>query len=204
MPDSSRYWDRVAHKYAARPIPDQAAYDRKLAATRRYLRPDMDVLELGCGSGMTAVLHAPFVRSIQGIDGSEKLIAIARQRGIDAKAANTVFTCTSIEAFDPGERVFNAVLGLNVLHLVDDWRATIRRVHELLAPGGVFVSVTPCITGRLWRLALPAVAVTGLIPRVRFIAPDDLTSALGEAGFHVEEQWHADKVPTVFLVVRKQ
>lgn len=53
MTRSTRFWDRIAARYARKPVADEAAYQKKLAVTREYLRPDMEVLELGCGTGFT-------------------------------------------------------------------------------------------------------------------------------------------------------
>ena len=50
MSESSRFWDWIAKRYAKTPVADEAAYQTKLQVTRDYLRPDMEVLEFGCGS----------------------------------------------------------------------------------------------------------------------------------------------------------
>ncbi len=51
MDRSARFWDRIAKRYARTPVADEAAYQRKLKITRGYLRPDMEVMEFGCGTG---------------------------------------------------------------------------------------------------------------------------------------------------------
>ena len=66
MVQPSRFWDRHAKGYAKRPVPDEAAYQRKLKMTQDYLTPDMEVLELGCGTGTTALIHAPFGQTHHG------------------------------------------------------------------------------------------------------------------------------------------
>ncbi len=78
MAQASRFWDRHAKGYAKRPVADQTAYEKKLKVTQDYLRPDMDVLELACGTGTTALLHAPFVKHILAIDISDGMLEIAR------------------------------------------------------------------------------------------------------------------------------
>jgi cyclopropane fatty-acyl-phospholipid synthase-like methyltransferase len=77
MPTASRFWDRIADRYARKPVPDEAVYQKKLQLTRAHLRPDMHVLEFGCGSGITALSHAPYVASIHGIDSSARMVEIA-------------------------------------------------------------------------------------------------------------------------------
>ncbi len=60
------FWDRIAERYAKQPIADEAAYQKKLQVTRDYFRPDMAVLEFGCGTGSTAIAHAPYVKHVLG------------------------------------------------------------------------------------------------------------------------------------------
>ena len=60
------FWNRVAERYAKSPIANESRYQQKLAATQRMLRSNMDVFEFGCGTGSTALLHAPYVNSLSG------------------------------------------------------------------------------------------------------------------------------------------
>lgn len=55
MDQSTRFWDRMAERYSKRPIADEAAYQKKLLVTREHFEPHMEVLELGCGTGSTAI-----------------------------------------------------------------------------------------------------------------------------------------------------
>ena len=82
--DRSFFWDKIAKRYSKQPISDEAAYQKKLQVTRGYFQPGMKVLELGCGTGSTAIAHAPFVASIRAIDISSKMIAIAQSK-VDAQ-----------------------------------------------------------------------------------------------------------------------
>ena len=50
---AARFWNRIARKYAGRPVEDETAYRRKLDQTAALLHPDMRVLEYGCGTGTT-------------------------------------------------------------------------------------------------------------------------------------------------------
>ena len=65
MSRESKFWDKIADRYSKSPVADEDSYQRKLQVTREYLRPDMKVLEFGCGTGSTAITHAPFVNHIQ-------------------------------------------------------------------------------------------------------------------------------------------
>ncbi|MBW3566619.1 MAG: class I SAM-dependent methyltransferase [Proteobacteria bacterium] len=205
MTSSARFWDRIAARYARQPVPDEAVYQRKLQITRENLRLDMDVLEFGCGTGTTAVSHAPFVRRIHGIDCSSKMIDIARSRANAAGVENATFDVATIEDYSADNGSFDAVLGLNVLHVVDDWKGAIRKVHRLLKPGGVFVSSTSCVGG--WMQLFRPVFVVGsyfdLIPNVQFIKARDLEEEMKNAGFVIQHHREPDDGRTSFVVAKK-
>ena len=77
MSEPNKFWDKIAERYSKRPVADEESYQRKLQVTRNYFRPDMEVLEFGCGTGSTAIVHAPNVKQIHAIDISARLKANA-------------------------------------------------------------------------------------------------------------------------------
>ncbi|MEO1091048.1 MAG: methyltransferase domain-containing protein [Pseudomonadota bacterium] len=204
-PPTTRFWDRIADRYAKKPIADEAAYQIKLETTRAYLRPDMDVLEFGCGTGSTALLHAPFVKHLVATDLSPRMIDIARDKAAAADVANVSFVCTAIERFDAPHESFDAVLGLSILHLLEDPEAVVGKVHRLLKPGGVFVSSTVCLAdGMAWFKPILFVGRRlGLLPLVRFFGADHLAEMLVAQGFTIEHRWSPPAGKGVFIVARK-
>jgi predicted TPR repeat methyltransferase len=77
----ARFWDRTARRYAADPIEDQDGYVPTVDRTRHYLLGTDTVLELGCGTGTTALQLAAHVSRIVATDLSSEMIAIAREGG---------------------------------------------------------------------------------------------------------------------------
>lgn len=73
MKDSKTFWDNSAQRYAKSRIQDEAAYRKKLEITQHYLQPDWSVLEFGCGTGSTALIHAPHVKDILATDISDNM-----------------------------------------------------------------------------------------------------------------------------------
>lgn len=205
MNRAAKFWDRVADRYSRRSISDEATYEEKLRITAEYLRPEMRLLEFGCGTGSTALIHAPSVRQIHAIDVSKNMIRIARTKASAMDIRNVTFACTAIEELELRDESFDAALGLNILHLLDHWREVLVRVYRLLKPGGVFVSSTACIGDSMnfLRWVLPVVSFTGLIPKVKVFKQSDLNEALVKAGFEIEHHWQPGKNKAVFVVARK-
>ena len=205
MTHSSRFWDRMAARYARAPVADEAAYQKKLAVTREYLRPDMEVLEFGCGTGSTAIANAPHVKEIRAIDISEKMLEIARSKAETAGVGNVRFEQSDIDAFTAPDGTFDAVLGLSILHLLEDRNTSIAKVYRMLKPGGVFVSSTVCLgdTMKFFKLIGPIGRLLGVMPLVRVFTVQELVDSLEAAGFVIDHQCQPGKGKTAFIVAEK-
>ena len=205
MSEPSKFWDRIAKRYARKPVADEATYQRKLQVTRDYLRPDMEVLEFGCGTGSTAIAHAPHVKRIRALDISSKMIEIAQAKASENKVSNVTFGQASIESFRVPDQTFDAVLGLSILHLLEDMEDVIAKVYKVLKPGGVFVTSTACIgdTMTLIWVVAPIGRFLGLLPLLRIFTARELEDSLTNAGFHIDHQWQPDKGKAVFIVAKK-
>lgn len=206
--DDARFWDRAARKYAGDPIKDMAGYERTLGRTARLLRSSDTVIELGCGTGTTALRLAPHVARIVATDASREMIAIAREKAISDGCHNVEFTAASADRLSAADGTFDAVLAFNLLHLVADRAAVLAHVHRLLKPGGHFVSKTPCLSemNLLIRWAVPAMRLTGKAPYVSFFTAAELEADIARAGFAVVERArHGSqrKDPRIFIIARK-
>ena len=205
MNQSPKFWDRIAYRYSKRPITDEAAYQKKLEVSRGYFKPDMEVLEFGCGTGSTAIAHAPFVKHIQAIDISSKMIEIAQGKADTADVGNVTFEHKTIDDLKLPDSSLDAVLGLSILHLLDNKEEVIAKVHRLLKPGGVFVTSTACIadTMKFFKVVAPVGSFFGVIPYVEVFTRKELEESLIAAGFAIDHQWQPGKGKSVFIVAKK-
>lgn len=206
MDMTSRFWDKAADKYSRSKIADEAAYQKKLSITRQLFRPDMDLLELGCGTGSTAILHAPHVRHITATDFSRAMLDIAEQRARDANVDNIAFRQADINHFDAGGETYDMVLTLSVLHLLKRPDLAITRIHEMLKPGGYFVSSTACLGDNLLRVlgyVAPLGRALGLLPQLRVLTDRELVSMIEKTGFTIRHHWHPGGHAAVFIVAQK-
>ena len=199
------FWDRIAPKYAADPIADPAAYEETLGRMRRLLGLDDRVLELGCGTGSTALELAPGVRSYLGTDVSPRMIGIAEDKRLSSGIEGLSFAARP--AHDIPEGPFDAVLALNLLHLVDDLDRVLGRVHRALRPGGLFVSKTALLKDGAWFLpfAIPLMRAFGKAPAtVLSLGEGALRERIEAAGFAIEETIRQpDMAPRLFAVARR-
>lgn len=76
----ARFFDRIAVEYAADPIADMAGDENTLRRVQALLSADQDVLEIGGGTGTTALRLAPSTGRLLATDVSARMIDIARER----------------------------------------------------------------------------------------------------------------------------
>ena len=205
MAELSAFWDRMAEKYAAQPIADEQAYRTKLARTQALLTADMDLFEFGCGTGGTAIQHAPHVRHVRAVDFSARMLDKARARASEAGVDNVTFEQGDITGMTIAPASYDMVLGMSILHLLEDRDAVIARVFEILKPGGYFVSSTACIGDSMrWLGAIaPLGRRFGLLPMLNVMTHGQLRDAITGAGFTIEHDWHPRPKAAVFLIARK-
>jgi SAM-dependent methyltransferase len=201
-----RFWDRIAERYAKTPVKDEVSYQKKLEVTRGYFRPEMEAVEIGCGTGSTAIAHAPHVKHILATDISPRMIEIARSKAEAARTENVTFAVATAEDVQVDHESVGMVMAHSLLHLVADREAVIARVHRMLKPGGLFVSSTACMgdSHQWFKLVGPVGRWLGVFPLVRIFTAAELADSLNRGGFDIEYQWQPRKGTAVFIVARKR
>lgn len=157
-----------------------------LAAAASRLKPTDRVLEIGCGTGATAIRLAPRAGSWIATDYSAEMLRIAK-----AKPApdNLRFVRANAEtAFDGGP--FDVICAFQVLHLVDDLPALLARIHAHLQPGGLLVAKTWCFAdmGLHLRGLFLVLRLLGLFPPAEALTKPALRRAIAQAGFEIVEE----------------
>lgn len=199
------FWDRLAPRYFRQPIADPTAYEQTLERVRAHLRQSDRVLELGAGTGGTALRLAPHVAHWTASDYSRQMIEHARERLVrEGAPVNIDLRVASADEPAPGAP-YDAVCAFNLLHLVPDLDASVGHMRAALRPGGLAISKTPCLAEQtvLLRAVLPLMRAVGQAPRVLFFDSKQLEAAFVRAGFTLVESCTFGKArATRFLVAR--
>jgi ubiquinone/menaquinone biosynthesis C-methylase UbiE len=206
MGGSAEFWDKLADRYSKKPVKDMESYNKTLDCTRKHLSAGDNVLEVGCGTGTTALLLAPSVKHIAATDISSRMIEIAREKAVTREVKNVRFARATLFDEDLEKGSFDVVMGFNFLHLLEDIPGAVRRVDELLKSGGLFISKTVCLAeqSRLWRLLVAIMKPLGFAPYVRCLKVAELEDIITATDFEIMETgFHPPSPPSRFIVARK-
>src|SRR6202453_3836615 len=107
----------------ARPTYPAALVERIVAAS-----PGRDVLDVGCGTGITGRLFQAAGCRVLGVDTDDRMADLARRSGVEAEVA-------TFESWDPAGRAFDAVIAGQAWHWVDPVAGAVKAA-QVLRPGG--------------------------------------------------------------------
>ena len=205
----AHFWNRIARKYAAEPIADMAGYEASLQRTRGLLSTEHDVLEIGCGTGTTALRLAASTGRWLATDISAEMITIAKEKLASQPIPQLSFALADADVPMFGTTTYDRVLAFNLLHLVIDLDQTLAMAAQALRPGGLFISKTACIAEMsplIPHLALPLMRAIGKAPHVQCLNEAQLQAALTRQGFQivsVERHGTKKKNFRVFIIASK-
>jgi len=112
---------RILRELAQLVIPDVQAHS-------------LDILDLGCGTGLTGLAFRDLARRLDGIDLSPSMLEKARARGIYDE-----LTVSDVENLIGARERYDLVLAADTLVYLGDLRATFASVSTQIKPGGFFL-----------------------------------------------------------------
>ena len=206
MPSYDKFWDRAARNYDAGSQDHDANYERRLEKLKSLLKPTDNVLDFACATGEIGLGIAPFVARVHGVDVSEKMIALANEKVVSREIENISFSQTDI--FDPDlkDQTYSAILAFNIFHFLEDAPRVLKRLHELLAPGGLLITITPCLGNGNWlfRILIGIGVFTKLVPKVRSFSGSELELLVSSQDFEILESKPWDEKNSVrWILARK-
>ena len=207
MSKSEKFWDRSSKSYDKKEIEWDNINNKAIERTQEYLKPNHIVLDYGCGTGVLTALNAEYVKEIHALDISAGMLEVAKKHALERKLENMKYVQGTIFTDIYEEETFDVITGYNVIHLVNDPKADVRRVRELLKPEGLFISVTPCMGEKGWFVGsvISLLSKLKILPKVHKFKFSDVETLIQEIGFKLESVEDLQKEGTnIFIVARKQ
>lgn len=136
-PASTIYFERIADRWDQMRTGYFADAVREAAIAQAYLRPEMTVADVGCGTGFLAAGLAPLVRRVYALDASPAMLEGARRNL--AAFANLVYLPADGSALPLSDASVDVALANMYLHHCPDPAAAIRELARILRPGGRLV-----------------------------------------------------------------
>lgn len=133
------------------------AYPDELIARIMEHSPGVDVLDVGCGTGIEARQLQAVGATVLGVEPDARMAAYARSRGLVVEESR-------FEDWDAAGRTFDTVISAQAWHWIDPV-AGAAKVRDVLRPGGLFAA--------FWNVYEPPAPVgDALLEGLREVAPD--------------------------------
>jgi 2-polyprenyl-3-methyl-5-hydroxy-6-metoxy-1,4-benzoquinol methylase len=146
------------------------------------------ILDVGTGTGRAALLLARAGAGVTGIDPSEQMLAVARERARAEQLAVT-FAAGDAQALAYADRSFNLVISLRVLMHTPRWRAALAELCRVAATRVIFDYPSSRSTARIQSLVRQATARLGARTEpYRVFSDREIDAALNAAGFTVRQR----------------
>ena len=141
------------------------------------------------------------------------MIEIAQAKADAQNIKNVTFEQLTIDELTVPDSTFNVVLGLNILHVLENKKELIAKVYKMLKPDGVFITSTVCLGDTMkWFKVIASMGIfLRLMPLVKVFTTKELENSLIDAGFTIDHHWQPNKsirkgifnLKGVFIVAKK-
>lgn len=205
MTKSEKFWDKSAYNFFIEGEKEKQSYINIIDRIKKYLKTSDIVLDLGCGPGLISNEIADYVKFIYAVDISSKMIEIAKINADFRNIQNIDYAYSTIFDDKYKNGSFDIILAFNILHLLDDNQKTMQHINDLLKPGGLIISVTPCISERIFlNISISLLSFIGKIPKIKSFKANELKESISNRNFEIIEN---DRMPDgiiEYIIVAKR
>lgn len=205
--ENEAYWNKRSEIFDTQILKTyEDAYRKTIDNTKKYLKETDKALDIGCGTGVTTIELAGSVAEMTAVDTSPEMLRQAVEKTEKADVHNIKYIQGDMfmEELEPG--AFDTVMIFNVLLYMPDQDAAMKRLKELVKPGGYLAVAADCLKNSLTKEAIRKWyrSHTGKMPFVEFYSPESLEKMIEAYGFEIVEREKLFLHPVnYFLVARR-
>lgn len=104
----------------------------------------LDILDLGCGTGLVGASFEPLRRSLTGVDLSEEMLKVARKRG----SYDRLICRDVVEFLNSEDATYDLIVAADVFVYIGDLSPVFKSVHRAIRPAGLFCFSIEATAGR--------------------------------------------------------
>lgn len=130
-------------------------YRLHIEVINKYLHmPHQNILDIGCGTGTLTFFLAQKGHKITGIDISQNAIDLCKKNAKEIGLNNIRFSQAEFPNISLVKNTFDMIIFTEVIEHIKDDNLAIRRIADLLKPGGILILSTPSVSAPLHKLGL--------------------------------------------------
>lgn len=207
LKENTAFWNERAKVFDEQvTITYGEAYKRTVEGALRYIKKEDNVLDIGCGTGIVTLPMAERAASVTGLDTSDRMLELARQKAETSQSGNIRFIAGDMYHEELKGALYDAITIFNVLLYIKERKQALKHIYSLLKPGGYFISATDCLKFSESKVAKEKrlKSAAGDMPYVAFFTSEELREEICAAGFLVVEEGIFFRDPiNYFLVARR-
>jgi len=112
-----------------------ALFLKTLTAHFQHVDKKLDILDLGCGTGLCGEVIKPYARSLIGVDLSEKMLAVAAAKQV----YDELLAADMLTYLQNHPRCFDLIMAGDTLVYVGDLAEILSQLHQALKPKGLLL-----------------------------------------------------------------
>lgn len=204
MYKDEKFWDRIASKFD-RIEKSDIAYNIFIERAKAYLKADDTILDFGCGTGLICNEIAYKVGFIHAIDISAKMIEISKNKASERNIQNIDFAHTSIFNDKFKEGSIDSIIAFNIFHLLEEPQKYLQRINQILKPGGILLSATPCMTeAPILNFVLKFISILGITPKLNSFTRTEIEQLFLNASFKTVELNRIKPNSPQYIIISKK